>query len=139
MLLAVLEDCPPAVCQQDYSGQPVCMQCVALIVAAKLVAMSVSAEHFNHEHYLCEDPICRQEQFRVFATEAELNQHRAKEHGNVMSGYERRQAMRVPIELNVSQLSPLWHLIKPQSMQSILSRFGADCACLRCSTMFPNT
>ena len=61
-----------------------------------------SAEHFSHEHYLCEDAICRQEQFRVFATEAELNQHRAKEHGNVMSGYERRQAMRVPIELNVS-------------------------------------
>lgn len=60
------------------------------------------AEHFRHEHYLCEDTICRQEHFQVWSTEAELHQHRVKVHGDHMSRHEKRQAMRIPLDINVS-------------------------------------
>ena len=67
---------------------------------------SMGAEHFRHEHYLCEDSICRQEHFQVWPTEAELQQHRVKVHGDNMSRHEKRQAMRIPLDINVSnQLS----------------------------------
>ncbi|DBA67661.1 TPA: hypothetical protein ACH3X2_001255 [Trebouxia sp. C0005] len=57
-------------------------------------------EHFRHEHYLCEDTICRQERFQVWSTEAELHQHRVKVHGDHMSRHEKRQAMRIPLDIN---------------------------------------
>ncbi|DBA77810.1 hypothetical protein WJX77_007039 [Trebouxia sp. C0004] len=57
-------------------------------------------EHFRHEHYLCEDTICRQEHFQVWSTEAELHQHRVKVHGDHMSRHEKRQAMRIPLDIN---------------------------------------
>ena len=62
----------------------------------------LDAEHFRHEHYLCEDSICRQEHFQVWSTEAELQQHRVKVHGDHMSRHEKRQAMRIPLDINVS-------------------------------------
>ena len=64
--------------------------------------MGAGAEHFRHEHYLCEDTICRQEHFQVWSTEAELHQHRVKVHGDHMSRHEKRQAMRIPLDINVS-------------------------------------
>ncbi|KAL3156593.1 hypothetical protein ABBQ38_000883 [Trebouxia sp. C0009 RCD-2024] len=63
-------------------------------------------EHFRHEHYLCEDSICRQEHFQVWATEAELQQHRVRVHGDNMSRHEKRQAMRIPLDINFRRNDP---------------------------------
>ncbi len=71
-------------------------------VLIRLQDVGAGAEHFQHEHYLCEDTICRQEHFQVWSTEAELHQHRVKVHGDHMSRHEKRQALRIPLDINVS-------------------------------------
>ena len=73
-----------------------------LSVTCTKYCLVIVAEHFRHEHYLCEDSICKQEHFQVWATEAELQQHRVRVHGDNMSRHEKRQAMRIPLDINVS-------------------------------------
>lgn len=73
--------------------------------SATVPSLVLTAEHFRHEHYLCEDSICRQEHFQVWASEAELQQHRVRVHGDNMSRHEKRQAMRIPLDINVSRHS----------------------------------
>ena len=81
-----------------------------LAIPATLLLLGCSAcflgvEHFRHEHYLCEDTICRQEHFQVWTTEAELHQHRVRVHGDHMSRHEKRQALRIRVDINVSRTS----------------------------------
>ncbi|KAK9820561.1 hypothetical protein WJX72_011657 [[Myrmecia] bisecta] len=54
-------------------------------------------EHFRHEHYQCEHPECLEQKFVVFASEQDLKQHNAREHGGNMSRSERRQALTIPV------------------------------------------
>ena len=64
------------------------------------------AEHFQQEHYACGHASCLESKFVVFASEQELRQHQAKEHGGNMSRAERRQALNVPVNLQACY-SPL--------------------------------
>ena len=62
----------------------------------------VPAEHFRHEHFLCGHPSCLEKKFVVFPSEQELKQHNAREHSGSMSRAERRQALTIPIDVQVS-------------------------------------
>ncbi len=59
------------------------------------------AEHFRHEHWLCEDGGCLAKKFIVFLSEQELRQHCAREHAGAMTRAEKRQALTIPINLQV--------------------------------------
>lgn len=61
----------------------------------------LGAEHFRHEHYLCGHPSCLEKKFVVFPSEQELKQHNAREHAGSMSRAERRQALTIPINIQV--------------------------------------
>ena len=66
------------------------------------------AEHFRREHYLCEHPGCLEQKFVVFASEESLRAHKAKEHGQEMSKAERRQAMTLPVAINVGDVNAVY-------------------------------
>jgi hypothetical protein len=63
--------------------------------------MPRDAEHFRADHHPCPHPDCLERKFVVFAAEAELKRHFASEHGGDMSRAQRRQALTVPIQLQV--------------------------------------
>ena len=118
---------------------PICTKCGCQLVQATRIKciLVLAAEHFRHEHYLCEDSICRQEHFQVWSTEAELQQHRVRVHGDNMSRHEKRQAMRIPLDINVSST------MLEQYIKHVTKRNGflwciyadADCDLLRTQTV----
>ena len=59
------------------------------------------AEHFRREHYLCGHQHCLDQKFVVFQSEQDLKQHNAREHSGTMTRAERRQAMTIPIDIQV--------------------------------------
>ncbi len=65
--------------------------------------MFAIAEHFRDDHHMCPHPACLEKKFVVFAPEAELKRHIATEHGDEMnmSRAQRRQALTIPIDLQV--------------------------------------
>ena len=63
------------------------------------------ADHFSHQHHPCEHSVCLERKFVVFQTEQELRQHCAREHGGNMSRAEKRQALTIPINVQVSRLA----------------------------------
>lgn len=65
------------------------------------------AEHFRREHFLCGHTQCLEQKFVVFGSEQELRQHNAREHAGTMTRAERRQAMTIPIDIQVLILPPL--------------------------------
>ena len=50
---------------------------------------------------MCDHPVCMERKFVVFLTEAELKQHAAREHAGNMTRHERRQALTIPVNLQV--------------------------------------
>ena len=66
----------------------------------------LGVEHFRREHFLCGHSQCLEQKFVVFASEQELKQHNAREHAGTMTRAERRQAMTIPIDIQVPNLPP---------------------------------
>ena len=62
------------------------------------------AGHYSNEHYLCDNLLCREARFVVFASEADLKKHRLTEHNDSLSRNERRAAMQIPVNLTVGAL-----------------------------------
>ena len=61
-----------------------------------------SPEHFHTEHFPCREQACLDHKFVVFGSEQELRQHMAREHSENMTKWERRQAMTLTPDIQVS-------------------------------------
>ena len=59
-------------------------------------------EHFSIKHYPCMHRVCRERKFVVFSTETDLKKHTAKEHGDMLSKAEKKQALQVPVNFTYS-------------------------------------
>ncbi|KAG8891047.1 hypothetical protein FRB98_000056 [Tulasnella sp. 332] len=51
--------------------------------------------HFQEKHYPCAHPLCLEQKFVVFPTEMDLKGHSVEEHGDAMTGRDRRDAHRL--------------------------------------------
>lgn len=52
-------------------------------------------QHFQEEHYLCPAAECLAQKFVVFENQMEFQVHQVQEHGKMLSGREKRDALRV--------------------------------------------
>lgn len=84
-----------------------CVSCLIVFLHSLhiniLIILSLfSTDHFKVDHYPCEHPHCLEQRFVVFPTEQELKTHTAREHGQTLTKAERKQALTLPVTLNVS-------------------------------------
>lgn len=60
--------------------------------------------HFGDDHYLCEEDMCKYEQFTsVFRSDIDLQAHRASKHSQKMSKAQVRQARQLEVDLVYTQ------------------------------------